>query len=341
MDSLISIIIPAYNVERYIEKCLSSIISQTYEQFEAIVIDDGSTDGTSKKLVDLAKTDERIIVVHQNNQGVSAARNAGISISKGDYICFVDGDDFIENDYLETLINNIEDYDCIVCGYSYFDEATEAVSPCKKTENLKVDGKEQIVESYMKSSLFRQSFFGPVGKLYRFSKINSVRFDTELPSGEDIVYNANCLTGINSVKMIDYMGYYYLSNSNSITHKVANHYNPRLEHSYSLINDKITKARRELGVTDEWIVENRISNAPLRYYNEVTNLFRNGSPYSNDDKIEKIKLINNDKAFISDVLSNNFRNLGNAEKIAYMCAKIKNTVLVYCVVKAVMLKSKK
>ena len=97
MEKLVSVIIPAYNIERYISRCLDSIMAQTYNNLEIIVIDDGSKDQTAEILDDYQKRDSRIIVVHKENGGVSSARNNGLDIATGDYISFVDGDDLIES----------------------------------------------------------------------------------------------------------------------------------------------------------------------------------------------------------------------------------------------------
>ena len=102
---LISIIVPVYNVEPYLNKCLDSIVNQTYKKLEIILIDDGSTDNSGLICDEYASKDNRIIVVHQKNKGLSAARNVGLNIAKGDYIAFVDSDDFIEKDMYFTMYN--------------------------------------------------------------------------------------------------------------------------------------------------------------------------------------------------------------------------------------------
>lgn len=110
MDSpLISVIIPVYNVEKYLRQCLESVIGQTYINLEIILVDDGSTDGSSKICDDFAAIDDRIVVIHQYNAGLSSARNAGLDIMKGDYVSFVDSDDWIEKDMFAILLSSLED----------------------------------------------------------------------------------------------------------------------------------------------------------------------------------------------------------------------------------------
>ena len=116
---LISIIVPAYNIESYILRCVQSIQCQTYDNLEIIIINDGSTDRTGKIIDEVAKKDSRIVVIHKENGGVSSARMAGIKIAIGKYVGFVDGDDYVEPEMFEHLLKNAEEYgaDISHCGY--------------------------------------------------------------------------------------------------------------------------------------------------------------------------------------------------------------------------------
>ena len=107
-NPLVSIIVPAYNVGRYIEECVRSIMNQSYKQIEIIVVDDGSPDDTPIIIDKLAAIDKRIVLIHQQNAGVSAARNAGIKASTGEYLVFVDGDDYIAPDFVEYMLRLVE-----------------------------------------------------------------------------------------------------------------------------------------------------------------------------------------------------------------------------------------
>ena len=122
----ISVIIPVYNTELYLRRCLESVINQTYTNLQIIIIDDGSTDNSLKICTEYAQNDNRLIVYSQNNSGVSAARNKGLDMATGDYIAFVDSDDFIENDMfaklLNTMVNN--EADIIVCGIKFYSETS-------------------------------------------------------------------------------------------------------------------------------------------------------------------------------------------------------------------------
>ena len=119
---LISVIVPVYNTEKYIEKCVMSILNQTYKNLEIILIDDGSTDNSPQICDSLAEKDNRITVIHQPNGGVSSARNIGLDNTHGDYITFVDSDDYIEPNMIEFLSENIGDTNIAMCGYTSVEE---------------------------------------------------------------------------------------------------------------------------------------------------------------------------------------------------------------------------
>ena len=103
MLTLVSIIVPVYKTERYLSRCLRSILAQDYQELDIILVDDGSPDNSGVLCDELAQTDARIQVIHKKNGGLSSARNAGIKAAKGDYICFIDSDDYVAKDYVSTL----------------------------------------------------------------------------------------------------------------------------------------------------------------------------------------------------------------------------------------------
>ncbi len=133
----ISVIIPAYNVEKYVEKTLKSLIDQTFYDFEAIIINDGSTDNTEKIIKEvLQNANFQWKLINQENQGVSAARNRGIIDSKGEYICFLDADDYYHPSFLEKMYNKAKEnnYDVVFCNYSYVDEREKNIRKVKQSK---------------------------------------------------------------------------------------------------------------------------------------------------------------------------------------------------------------
>ena len=122
---VVSVIVPIYNIERYINRCIDSILDQTYTLLEIILVDDGSTDNCSQICDDYAKKDQRIIVIHKKNSGLSDARNSGIEVAHGDYLMFVDGDDWIRKDMISLLIRSVQKNNVKLgmCGYYKVNES--------------------------------------------------------------------------------------------------------------------------------------------------------------------------------------------------------------------------
>ncbi len=183
---LISIIIPAYNIENYIAKCLDSLLNQTYKNIEIIVIDDGSSDNTGKIVDNYAYKYEYIKVIHKKNAGVSAARNTGIEVANGDYIGFVDADDTVDEEMFEVLIENAIKYDADIshCGY-------KMVFPSRidyyYNTGILV---EQDNELGLRDLIIGQRVEpGLVNKLYKKELFKTVRMNEEIKINEDLLAN--------------------------------------------------------------------------------------------------------------------------------------------------------
>lgn len=133
---IISVIVPVYNVEKYLDRCVQSILAQSFQEFELILVNDGSTDSSLEICQKYKEKDHRIILISQENKGLSAARNTGLRNIHGDYICFIDSDDFIEKDYLKLLYSNLKenDSDISMCEYFLTDEAGKQYSIVKLNE---------------------------------------------------------------------------------------------------------------------------------------------------------------------------------------------------------------
>lgn len=179
-EELISVIVPVYNVEKYVGKCLDSIINQSYKNLEIIVINDGSKDNSLKIIKEYEKKDNRIIVIDRDNGGLSEARNSGINIANGNYYMFIDSDDFVDEKMIEILYNNLKEYDkkISICNrYYYYENGVKKLR--FQNDNLiknlgKKDSLIDLINCYdfdmsawaklYKSELFKQIRF-PVGKL--------------------------------------------------------------------------------------------------------------------------------------------------------------------------------
>ena len=210
-NDLVSVIIPVYNAERYLKKCVESIIKQTYKNIEIILINDGSVDGSLQLCKCFSEKDSRIRVIDKENSGVSATRNLGISSVKGKYICFVDSDDYVEPGYIEELLNNVQDKTMTFCGY-YIDSYKKcvAISPIetKHKENECV----KIKDSF--TYVFHQGFLAAIwNKIYEVERLreNDIKFDESLSLGEDLLFNLEYLkTGINNFKYVSSPLYHYI-----------------------------------------------------------------------------------------------------------------------------------
>lgn len=172
MNSLITIILPAYNAEKYISRCIESVLKQTYNNFEFIIIDDGSTDNTLKIVEDFAKKDCRIKVISQNNCGVSKTRNHGVQIAKGEFIVFIDSDDYIESNMIYCLLEKQiqTGAEVIQCGYKIFSDNKIGKEICAK-EGIFL--KEKAVDFYLDNL---ELCVVPWNKLIRKDSINNIKF---------------------------------------------------------------------------------------------------------------------------------------------------------------------
>lgn len=180
----VSIIIPAYNVEKYIEKCVESVVNQTYQNIEILAIDDGSKDNTGKILDELQLGDERIRVIHKENGGVSSARNIGLDMATGDYIAFLDADDYLSEDFVEYMLNIVKMTGADFCISRYFiTKEGEAQFPKQTIQTLTdVQGTALLLSPDM--------IVGCHNKMYRRKLIeqNHLRFSTDLFYGEGLFF---------------------------------------------------------------------------------------------------------------------------------------------------------
>ena len=192
---MISIIVPIYNAERYLEACLDSLLSQSEKELQILLVDDGSTDGSLAIAKEYAAKDTRVEVFHQSNAGQSAARNVGLQHAKGEFIAFVDADDKIAEDWCERHLEAIEGADYIQSGY------------------LRVeDG--QTSEPQIPQNRYR--FTSPCMRLYRRQTIEGMRF-TEGMIYEDVVWSVDLWLSGARCRIIPYCGYRYTANPESTT----------------------------------------------------------------------------------------------------------------------------
>lgn len=230
---LISVIVPVYNVEKFLAECLHSVINQTYANLEIILVDDGSKDSSGKICDDYVEKDSRVKVIHQENAGLSAARNAGVEIASGQYIMFVDSDDLIDLDTLQIL------YDVII-------ETESDISSCNSTSDktLLGEGDGAISVFNSRQSLIRVfndtnvAVAAPM-KLYKSEIAKAVDFERGRIN-EDYYYTVRILTKIKKLAYVERKLYFYRVNADSITHKTFTDKNLDLLHAADQV-EKVIK----------------------------------------------------------------------------------------------------
>jgi len=204
-----SIIVPVYKSEKTIKKCVDSILHQQYSDFELILIDDCSPDNCLTICQDYQIADERVMVIHQEiNKGVSAARNAGFDAAKGEYILFVDSDDFVAENYLLTIDKFFGNKDLLVFGhYDYITDSNGILAETKKSSMCCAADNEDESAWYI---LFMKSFFAsPCNKVYLKKLIGDIRFDESCVCYEDYIFNLKYCENISSFSVIEEPLYYY------------------------------------------------------------------------------------------------------------------------------------
>lgn len=227
MNRKISVIIAIYNVAEFLRTCLESVINQTYRNIEIICVNDGSTDACSEICEEYALLDQRIRIIHQSNQGKSAACNRALEVCKGEYISIIDGDDWLEPEMYSVLVEKIElqgDIDISVCGY-YQDTAQESIAVMnrKAVPDTPIDMRKFLlyiyerdmyrgVASYFWNRIFKAKFFK--------DNLGAIRFDERLNVGEDVLAAAQCYMKANKIIYTERHCYHYRQHEKSLMHNM-------------------------------------------------------------------------------------------------------------------------
>lgn len=211
IKDLVSVIVPVYNVENYLAKCITSLCKQTYSNLEILFINDGSTDNSFSILENAKQKDDRIKIFTQNNGGLSAARNRGIDEAIGEYICFVDSDDWVSEEYLTCMLNAIKKYDAdiAICNIQYIFDTGKIKKRTPSIVNEKCVDKMEALRDLFNSNGFR---FHAVNKLFRHELFNT---DIRFPIGkiyEDMATIYKLFGNSDKIAYVPKIGYYYLQN---------------------------------------------------------------------------------------------------------------------------------
>ncbi len=284
MTPLISIIIPVYNVEQYLDYCLQSVLSQDYTNLEIILIDDGSTDSSGQKCDEYAKQYQGVKVIHQKNGGLSSARNTGLKEMTGEYFSFIDSDDYVRKDYISRMYNLIvsDKTDMVVCSYKKVPGEEDYKNIPQKENNHSVYNQETIKYKMISRELPMYAH----GKLYKRKLADNMEF----PEGrlfEDVLTCWNVLKNVNSVSYSDVELYFYRQRQDSIV-------NMDFQHGRM---DQIYFSKR--------IFEEIEGDTPLKYAAGTRCFFAAADDYAlvtDEFKKEKIYLVKSIKMFRKYVL---------------------------------------
>lgn len=210
----VSVIVPVYNIERYIERCIHSILNQSYTEFEIIIVDDGSTDDSGAKCDHLSKIDDRIRVIHQENKGLSAARNRGMREARGEYICFVDGDDAVSAAYLDILIRQIEQGHSEIAACARTD-VYDDILPYDAAEydySVITFNKDKALEHLIKNDMLHSTVWD---KVFKREVIEDIVF-REGKLHEDEFFTWKVLQNCHRISVVSAPLYYYAHREGSI-----------------------------------------------------------------------------------------------------------------------------
>lgn len=213
MKPLISVIVPVYRVEQYLDKCVASILSQTYENLDVILVDDGSPDTCGAKCDSWSEKDSRITVIHKKNGGLSDARNAGMNRAKGEFICFIDSDDWIDSTMLQLLYDTMQetDSDISACGICLEFEDGRAPRSLTIPGNFTFTTEEALLELIEERGLLQPVCY----KLYRTEQIRDLPFRVG-KCHEDAFWTYQAVARAKRIAVVDTLCYHYLQHGNSI-----------------------------------------------------------------------------------------------------------------------------
>lgn len=338
-----SLIIPVYKVENFIKRCVTSINEQTYTDFEVIFVDDGSPDKCPQICDSICSEFPNYYVVHKKNEGLGYARNTGLQYAKGDYIVFIDSDDYIEKNALEILNDNLSRFnnpDVCVFGHNIIDENGNKIS---KSKTINKFFKNEEVRNYVLPKAFCHSMRKPFddygigsawGSIYKreFLKFNNIKFKSEREYlSEDLLYSVEVCMKASSVLFIDSTLYNYCLNGASLSHSYRI---DRLEKSIYLYKymNKIVDENNFSSQISYRIIDNFFINIMVCLKQEIF------SENSRKIKINNIRQIVNTKEFHSIDKNYPSKNLTFQRKLLFNAIKQKN---VFLVILLILLKEKK
>lgn len=248
----VSIIVPIYNVAKYLDRCMESLLGQTLREIEIIMVDDGSPDQCPEMCDQYASRDSRIKVVHKNNEGLGYARNSGLAIATGEYVAYVDSDDFAEPNMFEKLytIAAESDFQAVFCGFNIYNNKERTITrTIRETEKINLLAAKKECETFLMGMLssydktritsYEMSVWHAIYKL-DVIRNNQIAFCSErIVMSEDIIYNIDFLSCINSMAVIPDCLYNYCTNSGSLSNQYRKDRFEKAKHLFSEIVNRL------------------------------------------------------------------------------------------------------
>lgn len=248
----ISVIVPVYKVEKYLKRCVDSILNQTYKNFELLLVDDGSPDSCGKICDDYSKIDDRVKVIHKKNGGLSSARNAGIKASSGDYLNFVDSDDWLELDCLEYLLKLLLKTDADFAMAENIRNNDEVLKTKKETVKEKVLSQKDFLSLFFKINTQKNVQYA-WAKLYKKNLFDNIKYPEGL-TDEDVPATFTLILASEKIAYSNKIVYHYFINPNSITESEFSNKKFDLLKVWDLVCDSAVKTK------DFWIIKNAYLN---------------------------------------------------------------------------------
>ena len=233
---LVSIIVPVYNAEKHLDECVKSIISQTHKNIEVLLIDDGSSDNSAGMCDNYAATDERVKAIHKKNGGVSSARNSGLDIARGDYVFFLDSDDFLDKECLAQLLEDsvANDSDLVFCSYTAKTNEVVSISDENIPRIVHPQLRDKIFFDFVARFCYSKHYIRSAvwGILYKKSLVEKIRFNRCITIGEDLVFLLHALFRSEVITSISRPLYFYRINNLSATRTYKKNYLKSQLHLY-------------------------------------------------------------------------------------------------------------
>ena len=288
-NELVSIVVPIYNVENYLRQCLDSIMGQTYQNFECLLINDGSPDHSADICREYVSKDSRFKYFEKKNGGVSSARNLGIEHSKGDYITFIDADDWVDSDYLEVLYTTLleEGADITVSTYKQFNikDGCFYIHSFQRGYEKKIFTGSELIDKLQLLSSFDHSYSSVCGKLVKSVRVENIRFNEETTLGEDMEFWYKLFLISDKVVYINKDTYIYRTSNDEYKHFELEKIRSDIQQRLNFLAVLVARGMSVTSYVDDLInylyfleiklkEEGRYSNKTARWLKEILFLFK-------------------------------------------------------------------